>query len=167
MAEKVRRAGLPKLLPWPYGTDMDRPRQEISRATCSRIFTKVSARPLTEGNSVPRAPSAFSFNSSVGACPKCKGFGRIIEVDPKLVIPDENLSLGEGAVKAFSGKVYGHCQKELENACLSNGISLAKAWRELPADEQDFVWNGDGDYVEGNGKWYGIRLSSNGCKKDL
>ena len=37
----------------------------------------------------PPTPSAFSFNSSVGACPKCKGFGRIIEVDPKLVIPDE------------------------------------------------------------------------------
>ena len=105
----------------------------------------------------PPTPSAFSFNSSVGACPKCKGFGRIIEVDPKLVIPDENVSLGEGAVKAFSGKVYGHCQRELENACLSSGISLVKPWKELSVGEKDFVWNGEKEYAEGNGKWYGIR----------
>ena len=102
-------------------------------------------------------PSAFSFNSSVGACPKCKGFGRVIEIDPKLVIPDENLSLGKGAIKAFSGKVYGHCQRELENACSSTGISLNKPWNELPAANRNFIWNGDENYIEGNGKWYGIR----------
>jgi excinuclease ABC subunit A len=109
--------------------------------------------------------SAFSFNSSVGACPKCKGFGRVIEIDPKLVIPDSNLSLGKGAIKAFSGKVYGHCQRELEDACLSNGISLTKPWKELKAVECDFIWNGDDNYVEGNGKWYGIRVFFNWLQK--
>ena len=102
-------------------------------------------------------PSAFSFNSPIGACPKCKGFGRIIEIDPGLVIPNPKLSLREGAIKAFSGKVYGHCQSELIEACKLNKISIDKPWQKLSQKEIRLIWYGDPGYQEGNQKWYGIR----------
>ena len=101
-------------------------------------------------------PSAFSFNSPVGACPSCKGFGRIIEINPELVIPDPKLSIKDEAVKAFSGKVYGHCQTELIKSCKNNHISTTSSWENLSKEEQQFIWNGDTDYEEGNHKWYGI-----------
>lgn len=105
----------------------------------------------------PPTQSAFSFNSSVGACPECKGFGRVIEIDPRLVIPDESITLAEGAIKAFSGKVYGHCQRELEFACREKEVCLHTPWKSLRAQDREFIWQGDPEYAEGNGKWYGIR----------
>ena len=103
------------------------------------------------------APSAFSFNSPIGACPECKGFGRVIEIDRNLVIPDESVPMREGAIKAFSGKVYGHCQRELEKACRNKGINPDKPWKKLSKRDRDFIWDGDPGYREGNGKWYGVK----------
>jgi excinuclease ABC subunit A len=110
-------------------------------------------------------PSAFSFNSPVGACPACKGFGRVIEIDPSRVIPDDAIPINKGAIKAFSGKVYGHCQRELEAACLKNGIRLEKPWRRISRKDRDFIWHGDPEYKEGNKKWYGIQAFFNWLQK--
>jgi excinuclease ABC subunit A len=110
-------------------------------------------------------PSAFSFNSSVGACPACKGFGRVIEIDPNLVIPDDAIPINKGAIKAFSGKVYGHCQRELETACRKNGIRLEKPWKRISQKNRDFIWHGDPEYKEGNKKWYGIQAFFNWLEK--
>ena len=110
-------------------------------------------------------PSAFSFNSPVGACPACKGFGRVIEIDPNLVIPDEAVPINKGAIKAFSGKVYGHCQRELEEACRKKGISLEKPWKRISKKNRDFIWYGDPEYKEGNKKWYGIQAFFNWLEK--
>ena len=113
--------------------------------------------PSTGHKFSPANPSAFSFNSSIGACPKCKGFGKIIEINPNLVIPDESLSIKEGAIKAFSGKIYGHCQDELVRVCKKEKISLNIPWNKLSRNEREFIWQGDPDYQEGSGKWYGIK----------
>ena len=110
-------------------------------------------------------PPAFSFNSPVGACPSCKGFGRVIEIDPRLVIPDETIPLCQNAIKAFSGKVYGHCQNELESACRKKGINLKKSWKRISQKERNFIWNGDPEYKEGNNKWYGIQAFFNWLEK--
>ena len=61
-------------------------RKGFGCADCDKSFSQPSA-------------SLFSFNSPVGACEKCRGFGRIITVDPSLVIPDPSKTLEEGAVK--------------------------------------------------------------------
>ena len=105
----------------------------------------------------PANPSAFSFNSPIGACFKCKGFGKIIEIDQNLVIPDQNLSIKNGAVKAFSGKVYGHCQDDLVKACKEHNISIDSPWNEISFEKQILIWDGDPAYREGNKKWYGIK----------
>ena len=99
---------------------------------------------------------SFSFNSPAGACPKCKGFGRIIEINPNLVIPDKSLSLSEGAIKPFQGKVYGHCLEDLILATKDLDINPQLAWKDLSQDSQDFIWKGDPLYEEGNERWYGV-----------
>jgi len=58
-------------------------------------------------------PALFSFNSPIGACETCRGFGRVIGIDPGLVIPDEQKSIAEGAVKPWQTNSYLDCQKEL------------------------------------------------------
>jgi len=58
-------------------------------------------------------PSHFSFNSPLGACDTCRGFGRVIGIDYGLVVPDENKSLEEGAVKPWTTESFKSCQKDL------------------------------------------------------
>ena len=73
--------------------------------------------------------NSFSFNSPLGACPKCRGFGRVIEINPALVISDPSLSLSQGVIKPFEGKVYGHCLNDLLDACPEQGIDPHKPWQ--------------------------------------
>ncbi|MGE8616851.1 MAG: excinuclease ABC subunit A, partial [Achromobacter spanius] len=59
-------------------------------------------------------PSSFSFNSPLGACEACRGFGRVIGIDFGLVIPDENKTLMEGAIKPWTTPSYKECQDDLQ-----------------------------------------------------
>lgn len=109
----------------------------------------------------PAGPALFSFNSPLGACPKCRGFGRIIEIDYRLVIPDQSLSIEEGAIRAFGGTVYSESRKDLLRASKKPGIRTNIPFRDLTQKEKDFVLLGDPDY--GRGKtvwpksWYGVQ----------
>ncbi|MGF1449787.1 MAG: excinuclease ABC subunit UvrA [Opitutales bacterium] len=109
----------------------------------------------------PAQPALFSFNSPVGACERCRGFGRVIEIDPRLVIPDQSLSLEDGAVKAFQGEVYRNSLHDLVQAARVHEVRTDVPWNELSEDEQAFVWDGEPGYVDNNQewdrKWYGIR----------
>ena len=69
-------------------------------------------------------PARFSFNSPVGACDKCRGFGRVIGVDYGLVVPDEAKSLGNGAVKPFQTASFDECQDDLEKYAKRRGVAL-------------------------------------------
>ncbi len=107
----------------------------------------------------PATPGLFSFNSPLGACPRCKGFGRVIEVDERLVIPDPKLSLAGGALRPFQGEVYGESQRDLLRACAKHKIPTQIAWRELSAAQREFVLAGEPGYREGTWQkhWYGVR----------
>ncbi len=105
----------------------------------------------------PASPALFSFNSPIGACPRCRGFGRIIEIDDRLVIPDDRLSLDAGAIRAFQGEVYSESLRDLRRAARRASLRMDVPWRELEDSERDFVLRGDPDYEEGNGRWYGVR----------
>jgi excinuclease ABC subunit A len=100
-------------------------------------------------------PSLFSFNSPVGACESCRGFGRTIGIDYGLVIPDESKSLRGGAIKPWQTKSYKECQDELEKFARKRGIPLDTPWRELGAERRKWVIEGEGDWNKG--VWYGAR----------
>ena len=103
------------------------------------------------------SPALFSFNSPIGACPTCRGFGRIIETDYKLVIPDHTLSIKDGAIKAFNGRVYSECLRDLLRSAREFGVRTNIPWSELNDWEREFVIEGQEDFVEDTGDWYGVR----------
>ena len=101
------------------------------------------------------SPSQFSFNSPLGACDSCRGFGRTIGIDYGLVIPDETKSLRGGAIKPWQTKSYTECQEDLEKFAKLRGIPLDTPWRELTAEQRNWVIEGEGPW---NKKvWYGAR----------
>ncbi len=127
-------------------------------ATFSRGLTS----PVTGRRFRPASPALFSFNSPIGACPTCRGFGRIISIDPQLVIPDPRLSINQGAIRAFQGKVYSECLRDIRRHAVEAGVDLHKPWEDLSEEEKTWVWKGDPDYPEDvrddvwMQHWYGI-----------
>ncbi|MEW6684118.1 MAG: excinuclease ABC subunit UvrA [Nitrospirota bacterium] len=100
-------------------------------------------------------PNAFSFNSPIGACETCRGFGRVIGLDIGLVIPDETKSLADGAVKPWQSESYAECQDDVMRFARRRGIPTALPWRELSPDQRAWVLEGEGAWEDG--KWYGVR----------
>jgi excinuclease ABC subunit A len=88
-------------------------------------------------------PSLFSFNSPVGACTTCRGFGRTMGINYDLVIPDDNLSLEDGAIKPFRTDSYAGWQRALIKRAKAADIAVNKPWRALSASERDWVIGGD------------------------
>jgi excinuclease ABC subunit A len=101
------------------------------------------------------SPSAFSFNSPLGACESCRGFGRTIGIDYGLVIPDETRTLRGGAIKPWQTKSYAECQQDMEKFAKLRGIPLDTPWRELSADARRWVIEGEGAWSRK--VWYGAR----------
>jgi excinuclease ABC subunit A len=77
-------------------------------------------------------PRTFSFNAPYGACPDCTGIGFRLEVDPELVIPDQDLSLMEGAIAPWRGASWDYYQHLLESLADAVGFSLEVPWSGLP-----------------------------------
>ncbi|WP_339615276.1 excinuclease ABC subunit UvrA [uncultured Gilvimarinus sp.] len=100
-------------------------------------------------------PAQFSFNSPIGACASCKGFGRIIGVDWGLVVPDERKSLKDGAIKPIQTPSYDEVQRDLLKYAKKRGIPITTAWMDLTAEQRQWVLDGEGDWSQG--VWYGIR----------
>src|SRR5689334_6102029 len=93
-------------------------------------------------------PNFFSFNSPIGACDMCRGFGRIIGVDYNLVIPDESKTLRQGAVKPFQTASYKECQDDLMRFAKKRGVPIDVPWRELAAEHKRWVIEGEGAWAD-------------------
>ncbi|OGA13235.1 MAG: excinuclease ABC subunit A, partial [Betaproteobacteria bacterium RIFCSPHIGHO2_12_FULL_69_13] len=106
-------------------------------------------------------PAAFSFNSPIGACETCRGFGRVIGVDFGLVVPDESKTLREGAIRPWQTASFKECQDDLAKYAKKRGIPLDTSWRELGAAHRDWVLEGEREWVSWRkswpGTWYGVR----------
>jgi excinuclease ABC subunit A len=90
-------------------------------------------------------PRLFSFNSPFGACEECEGIGSNLNVDPKLVIPDEKLSLQDGAVHPWAKSVSMYYVQTLSSLAKHYGFSLTDPWKKLPKKFQDIILFGSDD----------------------
>ena len=95
-------------------------------------------------------PSMFSFNSAVGACDACRGFGRVIGVDYGLVIPNDKLTLRNGAIKVFQTPAWKEAQDDLMRHAEAAGIPRDTPWNKLTPEQQHWVKAGSPNW---NGKW--------------
>jgi excinuclease ABC subunit A len=95
-------------------------------------------------------PSLFSFNSAMGACETCKGFGRVIGVDYGLVIPNDKLTLRAGAIKTMQTPAWKEAQDDLMRHAEAAGIPRDTPWSKLTPEQQAWVINGSPSW---NGKW--------------
>ncbi|KQX88790.1 excinuclease ABC subunit UvrA [Variovorax sp. Root473] len=104
-------------------------------------------------------PSMFSFNSAVGACDTCRGFGRVIGVDLGLVIPNDKLTLRAGAIKTIQTPAWKEAQDDLMRHAEAAGIPRDTPWNKLTDEQKHWVIEGTPNYKEGNWnkQWYGVR----------
>jgi excinuclease ABC subunit A len=99
----------------------------------------------------PPLPGLFSFNSPVGACETCRGFGRVIDLDLDLIVPDRSRSLAQGAIRPFGAAAEGRFEyRDLSEFCRRRKIPLDRPYADLSPDHQAAITEGDSGY-------YGIR----------
>jgi excinuclease ABC subunit A len=109
----------------------------------------------------PAAPAMFSFNSPLGACPRCRGFGRIIDIDYRLAIPDETLSIDDGAIKCWEGEVFGESKRDLLGFAKKKKLQTHIPFCELTPAQRAYIIDGEPGYgengVEWPAAWYGLK----------
>ena len=114
-------------------------------ATCDHGFASIT-------------PSHFSFNSPIGACETCRGFGRVIGIDWGLVIPDQSKTLAQGAIKPWQTESFKECQSDLMKFAPLQAIDIHRPWRDLSESARLWVLDGDpqwrGDWKR---QWYGAK----------
>ena len=89
-------------------------------------------------------PNLYSFNSPLGACETCRGFGRVIDIDLDLVIPDPGKSLSDGAIKPWINRT--RRTRRLLDFCERKKVPTKKPWGELTDKQKQLVIDGDGEY---------------------
>ncbi len=138
--EMALRFGGGQLTVWPStGRRLD----FSSRLSCARCGLDFS----------PPLPNLFSFNSPIGACETCRGFGRVIDIDLDLIIPDRGLSLAEGAVKPWGRRDADNPRVEFDDLmafCRRARIPTDVPFGRLKKSQQRAIVDGTDDY-------YGIR----------
>ena len=84
----------------------------------------------------------FSFNSPIGACPTCEGYGKVLGIDERLVIPNSTLSVYEGCVQCWHGDKMKMWQEEFCRRATRDGFPIFTPYMELSTKEKDWLWHG-------------------------
>ena len=144
----------------------------LGKGTCSvtaAASNEVQSFTTSWAPLVKPTSSLFSFNSPLGACNNCRGFGRVVGIDLDKAVPNHLLSLRQGAVKPFQGERGGDCQRDLLRNCKAAGINPNTPWHELEPDQQRWVKYGErsnksplpsleqSEALWQEGRWYGIQ----------
>jgi excinuclease ABC subunit A len=108
------------------------------------VFSAKFACPVSGFTIEEIEPRLFSFNNPFGACPTCDGLGVKLYFDPELVVPDEDLTLREGAVAPWANSTSQYYQQTLEGLGRQYGFDLHTPWRRLPAKAREVVLFGTG-----------------------
>ncbi|PKN24212.1 MAG: excinuclease ABC subunit A [Deltaproteobacteria bacterium HGW-Deltaproteobacteria-21] len=104
----------------------------------------------------PPLSGLFSFNSPIGACDTCRGFGRMLEIDPDLIIPNPSLSLNQGAIRPWGGRSQDRMEyQDLKDFCRKKRIPMDLPFGELPDEQKRSILEGDSGYygIRGFFKW--------------
>ena len=109
-------------------------------------------------------PRTFSFNAPYGACPECTGIGSRLEVDPDLVVPDDELSLAQGAIAPWAQTSSEYFQRVLSALADDLGFSMDTPWRALPERARKAVLHGQNHevHVRYRNRWGRERQYSTG-----
>src|SRR5713226_8113130 len=124
------------LAPWRYSSDLHCP-------DCDIHYSEPS-------------PALFSFNSPLGACETCRGFGRVIGIDYGLIVPDESKTLAQGAIRPWQSPSFHDCQDDIEKYAKKRGIPLDIPFRDLNAKQRHWVLEGEPEWVSWRKSWPGI-----------
>jgi excinuclease ABC subunit A len=95
-------------------------------------------------------PRLFSFNNPYGACPRCQGFGNTIDFDLDLVIPDQSLTLNQGAIEPWTKPKYRSLLGDLKRFARETGIPMDVPWSELDREHRELI-------IAGEGRFLGVR----------
>jgi excinuclease ABC subunit A len=124
--------------------------EESEEGWLSHRFTSHFACNKCGAEFVEPTPHLFSFNSPLGACTNCQGYGRIIGIDLEKVIPNRDLRLDELPVAPWNSPGYEDCYEDLEKASAKYGLRLDVPVKDLTEKEWNLLH-------DGKGKWYGIK----------
>jgi len=106
-----------------------------------------SSRLELDGITFPElSPQLFNYNNPYGACPSCEGYGMMIGIDARKVIPDEKLSLVDGVVACWRGEKSSKYLKKLILSAKKHKISVHKPYKDLNGDAIDKIWNGTSNF---------------------
>ena len=97
----------------------------------------------------------FSFNSPIGACPDCEGFGRIVGIDEDLVIPNKTLSIYDGAVFCWRGDKMGEWKNEFCRRAPQDNFPIFEPYYNLTQEQKDYLWH-KGPWIEEYGEGISI-----------
>jgi len=88
-------------------------------------------------------PNFFSFNNPFGACRRCEGYGKVIGIDPDLVIPDKSKSVYDGAIAPWRGEKMGVWLEALVQKAIKFDFPIHRSYSELTAEQQELLWTGN------------------------
>lgn len=133
----------------------------LSDGICARFSKELHCAECDIEYRAP-SPALFSFNNPVGACPACKGFGRVIGIDYNLAIPDRSLSIAGGLVKPWQTGTGLESQRDLLKFCKGKRIPTHVPFMDLPPEHQKVVLEGEPDYGKDDQHewpraWYGVK----------
>ena len=130
---------------------------------CCWVHAPGESQRIERGLSCPRcgrhfaaaSPGLFSYESALGACATCRGFGRILGFDWQKIIPDEKRSLTDGAIRPWRGGSTQWERAELAKLCKRHGIPMDRPFGDLSVRHKKWIVEGDGSWE--SGKFPGVQ----------
>ncbi|GGC26376.1 UvrABC system protein A [Parapedobacter defluvii] len=98
-------------------------------------------------------PNFFSFNNPYGACKRCEGYGRIIGIDPDLVVPDKSRSIYDGAIAPWRGEKMGEWLQRLIRNSTKFDFPIHRAYADLTDGQKELLWTGN-RYFDGLNRFF-------------
>ncbi len=116
--------------------------REVGDEVRVRTFSRGLVCTVCGATSRTPTPALFSFNSPLGACPECEGFGRVVGIDRERVIPDPTRTLEERPIAPWNTPAYKGLYSKLFRAARERGVPFDLPWEELSEEDREWIWSG-------------------------